>query len=107
MGMPTVPNNTKMTRKKKKKKPKKKKKKKKQKKKKKKKKKTKKKKNGTNCKRRYESFETKKVIRVCQGINTNKKVQPIADRGAQNLEIVSKQIEQTRILPMGFTISTK
>jgi len=34
-------------------------------------------------------------------------VRPIADRVAQNLEIIPKKIQRTRILSMGFTISTK
>ena len=34
-------------------------------------------------------------------------LQPIADKVALNLEIILKKIERTRILPMGFTISTK
>ena len=34
-------------------------------------------------------------------------IQPIADRVAQNLEIIPKKIQRTRILPMGCTISTK
>ena len=33
-------------------------------------------------------------------------MQPIADRVSQNLEIISKLFQHTRILLMGFTIST-
>jgi len=34
-------------------------------------------------------------------------IQSIEDRVALNLEIILKKIQRTRILPMGFTISTK
>jgi len=43
------------------------------------------------------------LICICDIIH----VQQIADRVAQHLEIISKKTPRTRILPMGFTISTK
>jgi len=34
-------------------------------------------------------------------------LQPVADRVAKNLEMISKPFQRTRILPIGFTISTR
>jgi len=48
---------------------------------------------------RYES-----CLACMSQMNASYHIQPIADRAAQNLEIISKENQRTRILPMGFTI---